>query len=177
MRRDATTQRKWFGIALGCAALLLVLALASPLLAQSDARSRDRVPSQLWKTYPLDPSKGKARIHAGNEAEGQEVSPPSAGETSSAPPEAAGHFKEQPAAVGDARSRTMMVPLIILGLSALVLAALLLSRAVSVARNATTGRRARRPVGSTNLGSTNQRGRTSRASRRPAGPTRDELYE
>lgn len=175
MRRVTTPQRKWFGIPLGCA-LFLVLALASPVVAQSDASSRDRVPSELWKTYPLDPSKGKARIRIGTEADRQEVSPPSSGDTSSARPEA-GHFKEQPAAVGDARSRTNTLSVIILALVALLLAVLLLPPAVTVTRNAATARRARRPIGSTNLRSTNQRGRTSGSSRRPEGPTRDELYE
>lgn len=77
MRRGIIPQRSRVGIALGCVALLVELALAPPVVAQSAASSRDRVPSELWKTYPFDPSRGTARIRAGPEADRQEVSPPS----------------------------------------------------------------------------------------------------
>ena len=56
--------------------LVLVLVLAEPPAAQGQNRGGSRVPSQLWKTYPLDPSHGKARIRTDEQnGTGEETAP------------------------------------------------------------------------------------------------------
>jgi hypothetical protein len=62
-------------IALGCMVLALLFTLNAPAIADAETRGRDRVPSQLWRTYPLDPGKEQARIRGGTEADGQRGEP------------------------------------------------------------------------------------------------------
>jgi hypothetical protein len=49
-----------FRLALVCTALLLVSGLAYPTAAGAQERGKDDIPEQLWKTYPLDPTKADA---------------------------------------------------------------------------------------------------------------------
>ena len=49
-----------FRLALVCIALLLVSGLAYPTAAGAQGRGEDDIPEQLWKTYPLDPTKTDA---------------------------------------------------------------------------------------------------------------------
>jgi hypothetical protein len=46
-----------FRLALVCTALLLITGLAYPTAAGAQERGKDDIPEQLWKTYPLDPTK------------------------------------------------------------------------------------------------------------------------
>jgi hypothetical protein len=55
-------ERSRFWVPTGALVLALVTALSTPYLARAATRSGDRVPRALWKTYPLDPSGGHARI-------------------------------------------------------------------------------------------------------------------
>ncbi len=56
--------------------LVLVLVLAQPPAAQGQNGGGSRVPSQLWKTYPLDPSHGKARLRTDEQnGTGEETAP------------------------------------------------------------------------------------------------------
>jgi hypothetical protein len=50
---------------LACIALSLVSAVSLAVPAYGGSRMGDQVPSELWKTYPLDPS--KERVRAGNQ--------------------------------------------------------------------------------------------------------------
>jgi hypothetical protein len=50
---------------LTCIALLLAHAAAGGAVAEPGSRTRDRVPSELWKAYPLNP--GAGRVQAGHE--------------------------------------------------------------------------------------------------------------
>jgi hypothetical protein len=47
-------------LALVCTALLLLTGLAYPTAAGAQERGEDDIPEQLWKTYPLDPTKADA---------------------------------------------------------------------------------------------------------------------
>jgi hypothetical protein len=49
-----------FRLALICTALLLITGLAYPTAAGAQERGKDDIPEQLWKTYPLDPTKADA---------------------------------------------------------------------------------------------------------------------
>jgi len=63
-------------IAAGSAALVFVLALTEPVAAQPETGSGDRVPSELWRTYPLEPRRGEARIRSAKELEQPQASRP-----------------------------------------------------------------------------------------------------
>jgi hypothetical protein len=47
-------------LALVCAAVLLITGLAYPTAAGAQERGENDIPEQLWKTYPLDPTKADA---------------------------------------------------------------------------------------------------------------------
>jgi hypothetical protein len=49
-----------FRLALVCITLFLVSGLAYPTAAGAQGRGEDDIPEQLWKTYPLDPTKTDA---------------------------------------------------------------------------------------------------------------------
>ena len=59
-----------------CVVLVLAVGLATAPPAQAQGRGNDLAPSKLWKTYPLDPSKGRSPIRKTTEPEPQRVSPP-----------------------------------------------------------------------------------------------------
>ncbi len=81
MKRNGTMPL-WcrFPIAL-CVVLVLAVGLAEALPAQAQGQRNDRTPSKLWKTYPLDPSKGKAPLRRAREPESHRVGPPSSVDT------------------------------------------------------------------------------------------------
>jgi hypothetical protein len=116
--------------------LALLFALNAPAIADAQTRGRDRVPSQLWSTYPLDPGKGKARIGGGTEANGQRGEPYSVQTTPIGAK--ARDAQAQPSRVDD--GSTDMRTLAMLGLSLLALLGLvilLVARCPAVlARNA-----------------------------------------
>lgn len=108
-------QRSRVVFALLGVALILVLALAAPPPAQAQERGNRDAPSELWKTYPLDPSNGNARIRKEKEVE-QETGI-SGGD--------ARDIAKQPAPVAG-RDSDMLRPLALLGLSLVGLLLLLL---------------------------------------------------
>ena len=52
------------------AALLVVgVVVATPVAAGAQTQREAQAPSELWKTYPIDPHRGRAPIQSGNEAD------------------------------------------------------------------------------------------------------------
>ena len=113
-------RQRRFATAPGCVALVLLLALAEPVVAHAQAGTRDHVPSELWQTYPLDPSKGKARVRAGTGASRERVDPPRPVATTSADTRAR-DAGGQPSAIGDGSSNTVAVAVLVLSFFALLL--------------------------------------------------------
>ncbi len=111
--------------ALHWVALIVVLALAAPPLAHAQTRSDPDTPSELWKTYPLDPSNGKARIQREEDAEQETGPPPPTAETGVSNGSNARNVEKEPSPVGGGDS-DMVQPLALLGLSLLGLLLLLL---------------------------------------------------
>jgi hypothetical protein len=119
------TASKGFRLALVYMALLLATGLAYPTVAGAQARGEDDIPDQLWRTYPLDPTKADADAP---EIVEPQPSPPAQAETDSAvqttsePPNA----QAQPSGASDS-GRSLTFPLLgaVLGLliGLLVLAA------------------------------------------------------
>ncbi|MDQ3857781.1 MAG: hypothetical protein M3327_04940, partial [Actinomycetota bacterium] len=96
MHSPALSPRSRVALAMPCLVLLVVLALVAALPAQGQDRSRGNVPSELWKTYPLDPSKGRERIQPGTGQQQEQVSPPAAGSTDSSPGTENREVQQQP---------------------------------------------------------------------------------
>jgi hypothetical protein len=69
-----------FHLALVCITLFLVSGLAYPTAAGAQERGEDNIPEQLWKTYPLDPTKTDADVP---ETVPAQPSPPAKTETDS----------------------------------------------------------------------------------------------
>ncbi|MDQ3890029.1 MAG: hypothetical protein M3312_05705 [Actinomycetota bacterium] len=112
-------------------ALALALALAHGAGAQAQGRGNDGV-SRLWKTFPLDPHRGKARIQRGKEGQ-TNPAPPA---TSTAPRAPGGsdvrNAEQQPSeGRGGASGRPEPLTLVVLAFLGLVLVALVV---VPVAR-------------------------------------------
>jgi hypothetical protein len=110
-------------IAFGCMVLALLFALNAPAIADAQTRGRDRVPSQLWSTYPLDAGKGQARIRTGTEVNGQRGEPHFVQTTPIGA--TARDAQAQPSRVDDGSS-TDMRRLAMLGLSLLALLGLVI---------------------------------------------------
>lgn len=86
--------------------LVLVLVLAEPPAAQGQNRGGSRVPSQLWKTYPLDPSHGKARIRTDEQnGTGEETAPEQGSEQPAGTTEQPAGTTQQPAGTSPAPGR------------------------------------------------------------------------
>jgi hypothetical protein len=124
MRAITTSHRRPIVIALGCAALVFMLELAEPVAGHAQTSSRDRVPSELWKTYPLEPRLGDARLRSGNQSDQLQVPLPGLGD---AP---AGRTTEpvggRPSASGDGspvRGALLVLVLSLVGLLVIVLVA------------------------------------------------------
>jgi hypothetical protein len=120
MRGVPTSQWRRLVIVFGCAALVVLLAFAKPATAQGKPSSRDRVPSELWKTYPLEPSEEGARIRSSPESDQPQVSPPSSGNVP------AGRDDGQPSAVGDDSSDPLALSVFFLSLVGLLVGGLAL---------------------------------------------------
>ena len=73
MKRMWERSRFWVPTAILFVALLT--ALSTPYLAGAAASSSNRVPKTLWKTYPLDPSGGIARIEKRSSGAKESASP------------------------------------------------------------------------------------------------------
>jgi hypothetical protein len=115
-------------IVLGCAALVFMLELAEPVAGHAQTRSRDRVPSQLWKTYPLEPRTGEARLRSGNQSDQLQLPLPSLGE---APAGRTTPVGGRPSAIGDGSSAPPALLVLVLSLVGLIVIVLVARRAVS----------------------------------------------
>jgi hypothetical protein len=120
MRGVPTSQWRRLVILFGCAALAVLLAFAKPATAQGKPSSRDRVPSELWKTYPLEPSEEGVRTRSSPESDQPQVSPPSSGNVP------AGRDDGQPSAVGDDSSAPLALSVFFLSLVGLLVGGLAL---------------------------------------------------
>ena len=121
-----------FWVPTGALFLALLTALSSPYLDGAGANGSNRVPRTLWKTYPLDPSGGNARIEQRPAGPG-EISSPSKDEvapTTTAGQDDAAHFAQQQPQQSSGRDR---LPLIALALIAagVLLAMILVTRSAS----------------------------------------------
>jgi hypothetical protein len=121
-------------IFLTCMALLLAQAVVSAAAAEAGSRTREQVPSELWKTYPLNP--GGGRIDAGKQ--GTDESSPST-QTSTSNRRGTPDADEQ-GSVGD-KTPWAMGLLAAVGLVVLGLVALLALRHFSVAAVVLGGQR------------------------------------
>lgn len=128
MRGMPTSQWRRPVIVFGCAALVVLLAFAEPATAQGKPRGRDRVPSELWKTYPLEPSEEGARIRSSPESDRPQVSPTSSGRVP------AGRDDGQPTAVGDDSSAPRALSVFLLSLVGLIVVVLVARPAAAVGR-------------------------------------------
>ena len=115
-------------IVFGCAALVVLLAFAEPATAQGKPSGRDRVPSELWKTYPLEPSEEGARIRSSPESDRPQVSPTSSGRGP------AGRDDGQPSAVADDSSAPRALSVFLLSLVGLIVVVLVARPAAAVGR-------------------------------------------
>jgi hypothetical protein len=121
-------------IALGCVVLAFVLVLAGPAVAGPKQRSQDRVPRQLWKTYPFDPSHGKAQLRKGTEADRQQAAQPPAVDTTTTGPETRG-AEGQPSDVDDRSSEMRILALFAVSLVGLFVLVVVLRSVAVMARN------------------------------------------
>ena len=127
---------------LTCITVLLAHAVLSTAAADAGSRPRDRVPSELWKAYPLNPGTGRVdagKREPGNSAPSTRTSRADRGETADA---------EGPGAAGD-KTPWAIGLLAVLGLVALV--ALRHFSAAAVAVGGQRPRFAGTPLGRTRL--------------------------
>jgi hypothetical protein len=114
-----------------CVALVLAVDFAKPPPAQAQDRGNADTPSKLWRTYPLDPSKGKAPI--AKEPEPHRGLPPRSMDRGVSPGTDAGDAA-QPSEVGGHDSRALeplaLFALTFLGLLLFVLVALPIARMI-----------------------------------------------
>jgi hypothetical protein len=71
MTETTTVRPTRLPLFLTCITLLLAQGVTGAAAADAGSRTRDRVPSELWKAYPLNPSAG--RVDAGKRAPGKSV--------------------------------------------------------------------------------------------------------
>jgi hypothetical protein len=120
-------------IALGCAALAFMLALGDPVAGHAQTSSRDRVPSELWKTYPLEPRLPEADLRSENESDHLQVPLPRLGD---AP---AGRTTEpvggRPSASGDGSPAPRTLLVLVLSLVGLLVIVLVARPAARVGRH------------------------------------------
>jgi len=123
MKRVQERSRFWVPTVVLIVALLT--ALSTPYLAEAPASNSNRVPKTLWKTYPLDPSGGIARIEKRSSGPKESASPrkEKVAPTTSVAGDGTAHFAPQPSA-GDDRVRLIAIALV----AALALLAMILVR-------------------------------------------------
>jgi hypothetical protein len=124
MRTVTTSHRRRLVIAFGCAALVFMLELAEPLAGHAQTSSRDRMPLELWKTYPLEPRTAEARVLPGNRSEQAKVPLPNSGEAPAR--RSTGPVGGRPSAIEDGSSAPLalwVVALSLVGLIVIVLVA------------------------------------------------------
>ena len=105
-------ERSRFWVPPGVVFVALLTALSTPYLAGAAASSSNRVPKTLWKTYPLDPSGGIARIEKRSGAE-ENASPrkEKVAPTTSVAGDGTAHFAP-PQSAGDDRLRLIAIALV-----------------------------------------------------------------
>lgn len=110
MKRMWERSRFWVPTAILFVALLT--ALSTPYLAGA-ASSSNRVPKTLWKTYPLDPSGGIARIEKRSSGAKESASPrkEKVAPTTSVAGDGTAHFAP-PQSAGDDRLRLIAIALV-----------------------------------------------------------------
>lgn len=120
-------------MALGWAALLFLFGPANTAAAQAQTSNRDRLPSELWRTYPLEPRKAEALIRSGNEPDQPQASRPGSGNAPAA--RDAGRAEEQPSANQDRPAAWPALSLFVLSLVGLIVVVLVARPAVAVGRH------------------------------------------
>jgi hypothetical protein len=128
MRTGTTSHRRRIVIALGCAALVFMLELAEPLAGHAQTSSRDRLPLELWKTYPLVPRTGEARLRLDFQSDQLQVPLPGSGD---APAGRTGPVGGRLSASGEGSSASPALPILALSLAGLIVMVLVARRAVS----------------------------------------------
>jgi hypothetical protein len=123
-----TSHRRRIGLALASVSLVLLLVL-NPAAAQGQPSGRDGGLSELWRTYPLEPREGEARIRSGNESDQSQAPPPSLGNTQ------AGADTGRPPAVGDDSATGLALLLLAFSLIGLTVVVLGAQRAPAVGRH------------------------------------------
>jgi ribosomal protein S18 acetylase RimI-like enzyme len=133
MTTVTTLHRRRIVIAFGCAALGFMLGLAEPPAAHAQTSSRDRMPLELWKTYPLEPRTREARLRSGNHSDQAQVPLPSSGE----PParRTTGPVGGRPSAIGDGSSAPLALSVLALALVGLIVTVLVARPVATVARH------------------------------------------
>jgi hypothetical protein len=131
MKRMWERSRFWIPTAILLVALLT--ALSAPYLAGAAASSSNRAPKTLWKTYPLDPSGGIARIEKRSSGGKESASPrkKKVAPTTSVAGDGTAHFAP-PQSAGDDRLRLTPIALVA-ALALLVM--ILVARSASALRD------------------------------------------
>jgi hypothetical protein len=111
MKRMWERSRFWVPTAILFVALLT--ALSTPYLAGATASSSNRVPKTLWKTFPLDPNGGIARIEKRSSGAKESASPrkEKVAPTTSVAGDGTAHFAP-PQSAGDDRLRLIAIALV-----------------------------------------------------------------
>jgi hypothetical protein len=133
MTTVTTSHRRRIVIAFGCAALVFMLGLAEPLAGHAQTSSRDRMPLELWKTYPLEPRTGEAPLRPGNQPDRAQVPLPSSGEAPARRTTAP--VGGRPSAIGDGSSAPLALSVLALSLVGLIVIVLVARPAATVARH------------------------------------------
>jgi hypothetical protein len=128
----ATSRRRRTGISLVCAALFL-LGLANPIVAQAQTNSSERGPSELWRTYPLEPREGEARIRSANEPDQPQASRPGSGDAPAV--REGGRLEGQPSGNRDRQEASPALSLFVLSLVGLIVVVLVARPAMAVGRH------------------------------------------
>ena len=133
MRTVTTSHRRRLVIAFGCVALVFMLELAEPLAGHAQTSSRNRGLHELWKTYPLEPGTGEARILPGHQSEQAKVPLPSSGEAPAR--RTTGPVGGRPSAIEDGSSAPLALWVLALSLVGLILIVLVARPAATVGRH------------------------------------------
>jgi hypothetical protein len=133
MRFAATSHQRRIVIALGCAALVFVLELGGPAAGHAQPSSRDRLPHELWNTYPLEPRTSEPRLRSENQSDRLPAPLPRSGGTPAGP--STGSVGGRPSGVGDGSSAPLPLSVLALALVGLIGMVLVARAAATVGRH------------------------------------------
>jgi hypothetical protein len=133
MRTVTTSHRRRLVIAFGCVALVFMLELAEPLAGHAQTSSRNRGLHELWKTYPLEPKTGEARVVPGHQSEQAKVPLPSSGDAPAR--RTTGPVGGRPSAIEDGSSAPLALWVLALSLVGLIVIVLVARPAATVGRH------------------------------------------